>query len=65
METTTEKINIRGSINGLEPGTKLTLSRKIYKPSTVRSSAVQLKTDTGKVFTVTVTHNLIIVTRLS
>jgi hypothetical protein len=66
METMIEqnKINVRGSINSLELGSEpLILSRRLYKPSMVRTTAGGITEDTGKRFSVTSRGDEIIVTR--
>lgn len=64
METT-EKINVRGAINALEIGGLLELPKGEYIPSSVRNTAASIKGDTGKTFTVSVSDELISVTRNS
>lgn len=65
METT-EKINVRGAIAALEVGAEpLELPRGEYIPSSVRNTASSITGDTGRKFTVSVTDELITVTRNS
>lgn len=59
------KINVRGAINALNVDGELKLSPKKYVPSSVRSIAASLKTDTGKRFSVSVADDEIVVTRKS
>lgn len=70
METT-EKINVRGAISALEIGGEpLELLNAVsvgeengYKPSSIRNTASSITSDTGRKFTVSVTDELITVTR--
>lgn len=72
METI-EKINVRAAVKGLEVGgDSLELRNaakfgetKGYKPSSVRSTAAIITSDTGRKFNVSVTDELITVTRNS
>lgn len=68
----TEKINVRGAINALEVGGEpLELPNAVsvggdgYKPSSVRNTASSITSDTGRKFTVSVTDEVITVTRNS
>lgn len=62
----TERINVRGAINALEVGsTPLQLPKDDYKLSSVRATAGSVTGDTGKTFTVSVTEEIITVTRNS
>lgn len=63
----TEKINIRGAITSLETvGGDFVFPRTDdYKPSTVRSTAAQIKADTGRSFRVEVKRDKITVIRKS
>ena len=54
------KVNVRGELNALEVGQTITLLRKHCMPSTVRYTASALKSDTGKVFSVSATDGKII-----
>lgn len=70
---TIEKINVRGAIKSLEtegeplilPNAKTVGEEKGYKPSSIRSNAYIVTCDTGRKFTVSVTDELIAVTRNS
>lgn len=62
---TTEKINVRGAINALEVGGLLELPKGEHIPSSVRNTATSIKGDTDKTFTVSVSDELITVTRNS
>lgn len=72
METT-QKINVRGAIKSLEvigkplilPNAKTVGEEKGHKPSSVRSNVNIVTSDTGRKFTVSVTDELITVTRNS
>lgn len=72
METT-EKINVRGAISALGVGGQmLELPNAVsvgedggYKPSSVRNTASSVSSDTGRKFTVSVTDEIITVTRNS
>lgn len=58
-----EKINIRGEINALNVGEKLTLPKNGYAPSTVRSTTSSIKSDTEKSFSVSVGIDTIVIIR--
>lgn len=58
-------ISVRGAINALEIDSVLALSKRIYKVSSVRSTASSITGDTGKSFTVSVSNDTITVTRNS
>lgn len=68
METLspTKKINVRGTINSLGIGDDpITLSKKEYKISSIRSIAGSLTADTGKKFSVTIADDeVIVITRI-
>lgn len=59
-----EKINIRGAIKALEVGGEpLILPMSEYKPSTIRSTAGSITTDTGKKYKVEMMPEFVRVTR--
>lgn len=61
---TNVKINVRAAIKDLEiGGLPLQLPKFNYIPSSVRSTAAIITGDTGRKFTVSVTDELITVTR--
>jgi hypothetical protein len=57
------KINARGSINALEQGDTLVISKEQWLISSIRSIAGAITGDTGKRFSVTSRGDDIIVTR--
>lgn len=62
-----EKINVRGTIRSLEVGDCVTIQDYLKEevvPSYVRSVTTQIKTDTGRDFTVSAVNGDITVTRL-
>lgn len=58
-------ISVRGAINALEIDSVLVLSKRMYKVSSVRSTASSITSDTGKSFTVSASNDTIAVTRNS
>lgn len=67
METTPTHacISVRGAINALEIDKTLALPKRMYKVSSIRSTASSITGDTGKSFTVSVNNDIIAVTRNS
>lgn len=59
----TEKLNVRGALDSLKVKEELTLPKGEYIPSSVRSTAASLGSDTGKSFSVSVGAESIVVTR--
>jgi len=60
-----EKLNIRGEMNALPVNGVLELPKSDYRPASVRSTAASLRENENKAFLVSVSRDLITVTRTS